>query len=97
MPEVLQLAAPCPTLESWRYSSCVLDWDAAVVIVRFRSNINTEAVATYGPNASPALDARTIMRSLNTQNFATKSMERRWLEKAMADGFLGAGTIIVAP
>ena len=46
---------------------------------------------------NPTTEARDIVRGLNKANMSTKSMEKRVLEKLIADGYLSAGTITGSP
>lgn len=83
----------------FRVSELVLNVEASVVTVRLRETSDgafvpngRQVVASYA-----AADADALMRALNTANLSTKSLQRRVIEKLVADGKVPAGLISGVP
>lgn len=94
MAERLDLASPeqtSPGTITWRPVLLVLDWERATIKVGFRGD-NGE----YTSIGYEGAQATTLMVALNKADLTIKSLHRRLMEQAVADGKL-AGTISGAP
>jgi len=76
------------------------DGSRVTISVIAENNLGEQKEATY--SRPPLLgeagydqprDALLLLAALNTANYSTKSLHARLLEKLVADGFLGQGTV----
>ena len=91
--ELITLTTPVstPSITTWRVSSLLLDWDAAVIAIRLRgSGGETLHHAYTGPTAT------TQMVALNKVNLTSNSLHKRIIQRLIDDGML-AGTISGSP
>jgi hypothetical protein len=92
--EQLDLTTPVvvPDKTYYRVIKLHLEWDlASIEIVVVGSDAVVQA---FGYNGAQAISLMTI---LNTANLSVKSLQKRVLEKLVADGLLGAGTVTGTP
>ena len=88
MAEQLDLASPeqaAPGTVTWKPILLHLDWEQATIKVAFRGD-NGEYTSIGWDGA----DATTPMLVLNKANLSTKSLHKRIMEKAVADGKLSS-------
>ena len=92
--EQLTLTKPITTPSTTGYTveRLTLNWPDATILLQFRGS-NGEAASCAWSDAT----ATTLMRQLNKLDLSVKSLQRRLLERAMADGCLGAGTVVGTP
>ncbi len=94
MAEQLDLASPeqdAPGTVTWKPILLHLDWERATIKAGFRGD-NGEYTSIGYEGAA----ATTLMISLNKADLSVKSLQRRVMEKAVADGKL-SGTISGTP
>ena len=94
MAEQLDLASPeqdAPGTVTWKPILLHLDWERATIKAGFRGD-NDE----YRSVGWDGTVATTLMIALNKADLSTKSLHKRIMEKAVADGKL-AGTISGTP
>lgn len=94
MAERLDLASPeqtAPGTVTWKPFLLHLNWEAATIKVAFRGD-NGEYLSIGYDGA----EATTLMVALNKANLSTKSLHKRLMEKAIADGKM-SGTISGTP
>ncbi len=94
MAEKLDLASPeqdAPGTVTWKPILLHLNWEKATIKAGFRGD-NGEYTSVGWDGAT----ATTLMVALNKANLSTKSLHKRIMEKAVADGKL-SGTISGAP
>ena len=94
MAEQLDLGAPAqsaPGTVTWKPILLHLNWEQAAIKAGFRGD-NGEYTSVGWDGA----DATTLMIALNKANLSTKSLHKRIMEKAVADGKLN-GTISGVP
>jgi hypothetical protein len=99
MAESLVLTAPIvpptpPTLAEYQVIRFGLDRATSESFVMFvvRSNTGRIVEAKYVGAAADAM-----ISALNTVNLSTKSLQKRILERMVADGFIPAGTVTGTP
>ena len=93
MAELITLTTPVvpPTLTTYSVRMIALDRDAATISIRLRgTNGETKTCSYNGPAASA------LIVSLNKANLSVTSLERRVLDRLIADGEL-AGTVSGSP
>jgi hypothetical protein len=95
--ETFELTTPIvqPARTTYHVARVDLQWDAQVVYVEVRSNDGKRIEKTY-----TGADAVTLMRGLNTANLTTLSLNKRVLNRLVADGVFvleGAGTVTGTP
>ena len=94
MAERLDLTTPItpPSVTRYTIERLTLDWPGASIYLQL-----------LGPNGEAAScvwtgdTATTLMRALNKVNLSIKSLQRRLLERAVADGLLTAGAVSGTP
>lgn len=94
MTEQLDLGSPAqsaPGTVTWRPILLHLNWEQETIKAGFRGD-NGE----YTSVGWDGTDATTLMVALNKANLSTKSLHKRIMEKAVADGKL-SGTISGVP
>ena len=95
MAEQLDLASPeqaAPGTVMWKPIILFhLDWEKATIKAGFRGGSGE-----YTSVGWSGTDATTLMKALNKANLSTKSLHKRIMEKAVADGKL-SGTISGTP
>ena len=94
MAERLDLPTPeqaAPGTATWKPILLHMNWEQATIKIGFRGD-NGE-YTSIGYNGT---EASNLMISLNKANLSTKSLHKRIMEKAVADGKL-SGTISGAP
>jgi hypothetical protein len=93
MAEQLDLTTPVstPTLTYYKVRMLTLDRDASEILIKLRGTSGEIKIWRYEGAAAVSL-----MNTLNTVNLAVKSLEKRILEKLVADGVL-TGTISGSP
>ena len=94
MAEQLDLGSPAqsaPGTVTWKPILLHLNWEQATIKAGFRGD-NGEYTSVGWDGA----DATTLMIALNKANLSTKSLHKRIMEKAVADGKL-SGTISGVP
>jgi hypothetical protein len=79
--------APAAATSYWKIASVFLNWAGASVIVGLVGQNGEKKHVEYSGDL-----ATIMMVALNKANLSTKSLQRRILERLMADGHL-AGTI----
>lgn len=91
--EIITLTTPVttPSITTWRVSSLLLDWDAALIAISLRGSGGERLNHAYtGANATSQMTA------LNKANLSTNSLHKRVIQKLIDDGML-AGTISGSP
>lgn len=92
MPEILTLTVPVvQTRNTYEVKVLNLDWDAAHIHIRLLGSDGVVQVFNYD-----GLVATSLMTILNTANLSTNSLQKRILQKLVADGLL-AGTVSGTP
>lgn len=93
MPELLTLTAPLvpPSVTDYRVTGLSLNFGGQKITIQL-TGTNGETLQ-HSIVGSTAID---LMVALNKANLATKSLQRRVLERLVADGVL-AGTISGSP
>lgn len=90
-----------PEVSNTKYQVVVshFDWDAQHIQFQVKGDGNRLFVEYGGVMADEAgrTEATKFMKTMNTANFTTKSMQKRILEKLSADGKLPPGTVTGAP
>ena len=86
------IATPAPTMSDIRVSMIHLDEDAEQATFRVRSSSGLQREYTY-----QGAEAVTMIRALNKANLSVKSLNRRILERLIADHPELSGTISGAP
>ena len=91
MAEQLNLTTPIPSDHpdtlSWKVILLNLDWLNAIIRIRIQSNAGEIIIHTIS-----GVEATNLMIALNTANLSVKSLQRRILERLIADG-VKVGTI----
>jgi hypothetical protein len=91
---------PAVTNNSYQVIFTTFDWVGQTIVINVRGQ-NGEMIYTGygGPMATQAEkdEATKLMRTLNTANLSTKSMQKRILEKLVADGKVPSGTVTGTP
>lgn len=91
--ELITLTTPVttPSITTWRVSSLLLDWDAAVIAITLRGSGGERLSHTYtGANATAQMTA------LNKVNLTSNSLHKRIIQRLIDDGML-SGTISGSP
>lgn len=93
MAEQLNLTSPeiGETINDWKVTKLSLNWPGQLIVIELTSNINTKYVHQYSGQT-----ATDFMIILNKINLSIKSLQRRILERLIADG-VKLGSIIGAP
>lgn len=90
-----------PEVKSTKYQIVVstFDWEQQHIVFQVKGDGNRLFVEYGGVMASEAdkTEATKFMRTMNTANFTTKSMQKRILEKLSADGKLPPGSVTGTP
>jgi hypothetical protein len=83
-----------PQLTDYRVIRFFIDRSTseAQLLMAVRSNTDVVVEARYSGAA-----ADTLIAALNTANLSIKSLQRRVLERMVADGFLAAGSVTGTP
>lgn len=91
--EIITLATPVttPSITTWRVSSLLLDWDAAVIAISLRGSGGERLSHTYA-----GAQATSLMTALNKANLTSNSLHKRVIQRLIDDGML-AGTISGSP
>ncbi len=76
---------------SYRVVFISMDWENALIIVRLRGDNKERKEFTYG-----GVEATNLMISLNKANLSTLSLQKRILNKLIADGKI-SGTVTGTP
>lgn len=91
---------PAVVNNAYKVEMLHFDWIAATIGIRLKGQ-NEELIHTGygGPMATPEErnEAIKMMKSLNTANLTTKSLQKRVLEKLSADGKIPPGTTTGTP
>lgn len=95
-PDVIQ-----PEVKNTKYQVVVstFDWEAQTITFRLKGD-GSYITAMYGGPMSTQEEkdqATKLMRTLNTANFTTKSMQKTILQKLSADGKIPPGTVTGTP
>jgi hypothetical protein len=94
-PEVI----PQITTSTYRLVGLSLDWERATIVIRLRGANGETKTFTYGGNDAPLAEkqkALNLMIALNKADLSVKSLQRRVLERLVADGLL-AGAVSGTP
>jgi len=94
MAEIVTLTTPVttPSLTTYAVRMINMDLDVPAIVIRLRgSNGEVKTVAYNGVTAT------NLMVALNKANLSTTSLQKRCLERLIADGELPAGTISGSP
>ena len=100
---VLMLSVPCfageqvdlttpETCTNYRLANLFLDWDGQMIMVCLRCAA-TGKVLTFTYSGT---EARNLMIALNKANLSTNSLQKRVMDKLIADGKI-AGSVSGAP
>ena len=91
--EQIDLTTPItsPSITSYKVVKLILDVEGQGIIITLKSNTNDRLEIAY--NGS---DALTLILAMNKMNFTTTSMQKKILQKLIADGKL-PGTIFGSP
>jgi len=92
--EQINLTTPItkPAISSYRVVRLELDWDAARIEIHLKFTPSGERII-FGYSGTEALN---LMKTINTKNFSTTSMQKTILQKLIADGKI-LGTISGSP
>lgn len=96
--ERIDLEAPVqarPGTTVFQPASLTLDWKGGAIVLNLDGANGVSATAVWSDAAGE--DATGMMRALNKANLSTKSLVRRAMERALADGKIPAGTISGTP
>lgn len=92
---ILATAEVTPSISTtdYRVVFLSLDWDRSTIVIRLRGTNGESRSFTYGGDRLSATDeqraeALALMVALNKANLSTKSLQRRILERLIADGKL---------
>ena len=91
--EQLDLTTPIttPSITSYKVIKLILDIEGQGIIITLKSNTNERLEVAYnGP------EALTLIVAMNKMNFTTTSMQKKILQKLIADGKL-PGTVSGTP
>jgi hypothetical protein len=80
-----------PALATYTVERLTLDWPGAAISIQLRGQNGEPFSFSYSGSV-----ATTLMRALNKADLSVKSLQRRILERLVADGAL-AGTISGTP
>ncbi len=92
---------PEVTTATYRLVGLGLDWERALIVIRLRGANGETKEFRYGgndPSVTPAEreTALALMTALNTANLPVKSLQRRVLERLIADGKI-SGSVTGSP
>ena len=94
MSEQLDLSSPeqaSPGTVTWRLIELNFNWEQATIIASFRGDNDEYTSINWG-----GVDATALMIALNKADLSVKSLHRRVIERAIADGKM-VGTISGTP
>ncbi len=91
MAEQLTLTTP-QSVTTYAVQSLILDWPLARIKVAVKDSRGENFHATY-----IGAEATNLMIALNKANLSILSLQRRILERLVADGKLPAGTVTGSP
>lgn len=93
MAEIVTLTTPVttPNLTTYRVVAVAFDWDAATIGIRLRGTNGESRTCGYQGSA-----ATTLMTALNKVDLSTTSLQKRVLQRLIADGEI-AGAISGSP
>lgn len=91
---------PAVSTTDYRVVYLGLDWEGKQIVIRLRGTNGESRSFTYGGRLAATPEARAdalaMMVALNTANLSTRSLQRRILERLVADGKL-TGTVSGTP
>lgn len=90
---------PAKSTTKYQVVMSIFDWEGQHVQFVVKGENNRIHAQYGGPMATQAEkdEATKFMRTMNTANFTTKSMQKRILEKLVADGKIPPGTVQGSP